>query len=82
MLCPFLSPASLAWAADAQLLVLLPAQVLPYSVTEHAPHTTALWNTIATTGDVYYEASRLASQILFNVRCALQHNPVPRLFAG
>ena len=44
--------------------------LLPYAVTEHAAHTTALWNDIASTGDVYFEASRLGSQILFNVRSA------------
>ena len=49
--------------------------VLPYAVTEHAPHTTALWNTVATTGDVCYEASRLGSQILFNVRSAASAPP-------
>ena len=38
---------------------------LPFVVTEHSPHTTAAWNTIETTADVYYEASRMGSQILF-----------------
>lgn len=39
---------------------------LPYAVTEHASHTTANFNSMQTTGDVYFEASRLGSQILFN----------------
>ena len=39
---------------------------LPYAVTEHAAHTTATWNTVATTADQFFEASRLGSQILLN----------------
>lgn len=39
---------------------------LPFVVTEHAPHTTATWNTVTSTGDQDWEAARLGSQILFN----------------
>ena len=39
--------------------------VLPFMITEHAAHTTADWNTIGTTCDTYFEASRLASQLLY-----------------
>lgn len=38
---------------------------LPFVVTEHAAHTTATWNTLTTNPDTYYEAARLASQMLF-----------------
>jgi hypothetical protein len=38
---------------------------LPFSITEHAAHTTASWNAVPTTADVDYEASRLAGQMLY-----------------
>lgn len=40
--------------------------VVPFALSEHAPHTTAVWNAQPTTGDVFFEASRLGSQILFS----------------
>ena len=40
--------------------------VIPYVVTEHAAHTTAQWNPIASTSDINYEAARLGTQILFH----------------
>lgn len=38
---------------------------LPYTVTEHAPHTTATWTTLQTSLDDNFEASRLGAQILY-----------------
>ena len=38
---------------------------LPIATTEHNAHTTAVWNTLATTGDTDYEAARLAGQLAY-----------------
>ena len=38
---------------------------LPVIVTEHASHTAASWSSIASTTDTDFEASRLASQLLW-----------------
>ena len=46
--------------------------VLPYSITEHAAHTTASWNSVPTTGDVFFEASRLGSQLLLNAAAGFE----------
>lgn len=41
---------------------------LPIVVTEHASHTAADWNGIQSTADNDFEASRLASQLLWQAR--------------
>lgn len=45
----------------------IPASVptLPFVITEHASHTTATWNALTTNSETFFEAARLASQMLF-----------------
>ena len=58
--------ASIAWARGARgaSAGAMLAQI-PVAVTEHAAHTTAAWNSLGSTQDNDYEASRLGAQILF-----------------
>ena len=44
---------------------------MPVHITEHQAHTNSAWNSIATTGDTYLEASRLASQIIWTTSIAV-----------
>lgn len=48
---------------------------LPIVVTEHQSHTNADWNSIASTSDSDFEASRLGSQLLYLARRGLSPSP-------